>query len=210
MDGDIAPLKEIFQVCRNNNAALMVDEAHATGVLGKNGRGALELYELEGKVDIVMGTLSKSLCGVGGFIGGSKELIRILKHTARAFVFSAYMPPSVCASVLAALRLIDQEPERRTNLWRNAERMRGGLRDMGFRLTDSQSPIIPVIFPSEEITNLMTKGLRDAGIYVCPVIFPAVKKDLTRIRLTVMATHTEQDIDKALHAFKYVHSHLKK
>ena len=201
MDGDIAPLPEIFRLCKKYNAGLMVDEAHATGVFGNTGRGLLEHYGMEGKVDILMGTLSKSLSGTGGFIGGSRELIRILKHSARAFVFSAYLPPSICAAVMTCLKLIDEEPERRINLWRNTEKMRAGLQGLGFNTGNSQSPIIPIIFPTEEQTNVMTRELRTQGIYVSPVLYPGVKRNATRVRLTVMATHSDEDIEKALHVF---------
>jgi len=204
MDGDIAPLPEIYRLCKKHRAALMVDEAHATGVFGNRGRGLLEHFGLEGKPEIVMGTLSKSLSGIGGYICGSRELVQILKHTARAFVFSAYVPPCICAAVIACLKLIDEEPERRKRLWRNADHMRSGLENLGFNVGESQSPIIPVIFPTERETNLMTKGLREAGIYVSPAIYPAVKKNATRVRTTIMATHSDQDIEKALSAFKQV------
>ncbi|MBK6880741.1 MAG: pyridoxal phosphate-dependent aminotransferase family protein [Elusimicrobia bacterium] len=206
MDGDFAPLPEIYRTAKRHGAALMVDEAHATGVFGPNGKGLLEHFHMEGKPELVMGTLSKALSGVGGFIAGSKELIRILKHTARAFVFSAAIPPSVCAAILECLKLIEEEPERRKKLWANTKKMREGLRSLGFNTGESQSPIIPVIFPKEEHTIWMTRGLREAGIYVTPAVYPAVKKNATRVRTTIMATHSDSDIDKALETFKNVRS----
>lgn len=204
MDGDFAPLPEIYRVAKRHNAAMMVDEAHATGVFGENGRGLLEHFHMEGKPELVMGTLSKALSGVGGFIAGSKELIRILKHTARAFVFSAAIPPSVCAAILECLKIISEEPERRKKLWENTRKMREGLKALGFNTGESQTPIIPVIFPREEQTIWMTRGLREAGIYVTPAVYPAVKKNATRVRTTIMATHSDADIDTALSAFKKV------
>lgn len=201
MDGDIAPLPQIYRTSRSHGAALMVDEAHATGIYGKRGRGLIEYFQMEGKIEIVMGSLSKVLAGVGGFIAGSKELIRILKHTARAFVFSTAIPPSMCAAILECLKIIEEEPDRRDQLWKNASIFREGLKAEGFNVGLSASPIIPVIFPTEEQTNFMTRGLRAEGIYVTPAIYPAVKKNATRVRCTVMSSHTENDIAKALHAF---------
>ncbi|MBK8651614.1 MAG: aminotransferase class I/II-fold pyridoxal phosphate-dependent enzyme [Elusimicrobia bacterium] len=201
MDGDIAPLPQIYRTAKSHGAALMVDEAHATGIYGERGRGLIEHFQMEGKVEIVMGSLSKVLAGVGGFIAGSKELIRILKHTARAFVFSTAIPPSMCAAILECLKIIEEEPERRERLWENASIFREGLKAEGFNVGLSASPIIPVIFPTEEQTNFMTRGLRAEGIYVTPAIYPAVKKNATRVRCTVMSSHTEEDLTKALHAF---------
>ncbi len=204
MDGDYAPLPDIYRTAKRHGAALMVDEAHATGVFGRTGRGLLEHFHMEGKPELVMGTLSKALSGVGGFIAGSKELIRILKHTARAFVFSAAIPPSVCAAILECLKIIEEEPERRQKLWANTKKMREGLKSLGFNTGESQSPIIPVIFPKEEQTIWMTKGLREAGVYVTPAVYPAVKKNATRVRTTIMATHSDSDIEKALELFKKI------
>lgn len=201
MDGDIAPLPQIYRTSKSHGAALMVDEAHATGIYGKRGWGLIEHFQMEGKIEIVMGSLSKVLAGVGGFIAGSKELIRILKHTARAFVFSTAIPPSMCAAILECLKIIEEEPERRERLWKNALIFREGLKAEGFNVGLSASPIIPVIFPTEEQTNFMTRGLRAEGIYVTPAIYPAVKKNATRVRCTVMSSHTEEDLAKALHAF---------
>ena len=208
MDGDIAPLPEMFRLCKKYNAALMIDQAHATGVFGENGRGVLEHFGMDGKADIVVGTMSKSLAAIGGFIGGSKELINILRHSARQIFFSTNVSPSACASILAALEVMRDEPERRISLWRNTEHLRAGLQEMGFNTGTSASPIIPVIFPTEKETNLMAKALLAQDIYVTPIIYPAVKKDQTRIRLSVIATHTEEDIDKTLKAFKLAKSKI--
>src|SRR6185437_13267737 len=142
MDGDLAPLPEIFKLCKKYHAAMMIDDAHGTGVFGRTGRGALEYFDMESKPEIIMGTLSKALGGIGGFIGGSRELIRILKHSARAFVFSSYFPASICAGLLAGLKVIDEEPQWRAQLWRNAEHLRSGLKALGFTLSNSESPII--------------------------------------------------------------------
>ena len=202
MDGDLAPLPELLRICKKYDAALMLDQAHATGVFGENGRGALEHFHMDGKADIVVGTMSKSLAAIGGFIGGSKELINILRHSARQIFFSTNVSPSACASILAALHIIEMEPERRQTLWRNTEQLRTGLQQMGFNTGTTESPIIPVIFPTEEETNQMAKAILDQDIYVTPIIYPAVKKNQTRIRLSVIATHTQEDIDRTLTAFK--------
>ena len=203
MDGDLAPLPEMFRLCKKYNAALMLDQAHATGVFGETGAGLLEHFNMNGKADIVVGTLSKSLAAVGGFIGGSKELVNILRHSGRQIFFSTSISPSACASILAALRVMQEEPELRHALLRNAEHLRSGLQAMGFNTGTSQSPIIPVIFPIEDQTNNMAKALLAQDIYVTPIPYPAVKKNQTRIRITVIATHTPQDIERTLAAFKY-------
>jgi 8-amino-7-oxononanoate synthase len=202
MDGDIADLAGIHKLAKAHNAGIMIDEAHATGVLGPTGKGATELFGLEGKIDIVMGTLSKALGGIGGFIVGSRELIEFLKHNARSFVFSEAVPPMICASVLAALDVLENEPHWHKQLWRNTYRMREALKEMGYKLGESASPIIPVIIGNETKTYELTKRLGELGIFACPVAWPAVERTASRIRVCVMGTHTEADIDEAIAAFR--------
>jgi glycine C-acetyltransferase len=202
MDGDIARLPEIYKLARQHQALVMIDEAHSTGVLGARGRGTPEHFGMHGRVDIVMGTLSKGLGGVGGFAAGSKELIPFLKHTARGFVFSAALPPAVCASLIAAMDVIDSEPQWLGRLRENTDLMRKGLQQLGFNTGESQTPIIPVILGEDLLAYQFTRALHLLGIYVSPVAFPAVKKGSARIRVSVMATHSPADILRALEAFE--------
>jgi glycine C-acetyltransferase len=202
MDGDIAPLPDIYRLARKHEALVMIDEAHATGVLGKRGRGTPEHFGMHGRIDIVMGTLSKGLGGIGGFAAGSKELISFLKHNARGFVFSAALPPAVCAGLIAAMDVLETEPEWLIRLQENTQLMRKGLQQLGFDTGCSQTPIIPVILGDDLKAFQLTRALHLLGIYVSPVTFPAVKKGAARLRVSVMATHTPADILRALEAFE--------
>jgi glycine C-acetyltransferase len=201
MDGDIADLPEIYRLARKYKALVMIDEAHATGVLGPHGRGTPEHFGMHGRIDVVMGTLSKGLGGIGGFAAGPRELINYLKHTARGFVFSAALPPASCAALIAAMDVIDQEPQWLQRLKENADHMRAGLRNMGFDTGHSQTPIIPIMVGEDLFAYQLTRALHLLGIYVSPVTYPAVKKGTARIRVSVMATHTFADISRALEAF---------
>jgi glycine C-acetyltransferase len=202
MDGDLANLPEIYRLARKYQSLVMIDEAHATGVLGPRGRGTPEHFGLHGRIDIVLGTLSKGLGGVGGFAAGPKELINFLKHTARGFVFSAALPPAVCAGLIAAMDVIETEPEWLIRLRENTDLLRKGLQQLGFNTGDSRTPIIPVIVGEDLSAYQLTRALHLYGIYVSPVTYPAVKKGTARIRVSVMATHTPADILKALDAFE--------
>jgi 8-amino-7-oxononanoate synthase len=202
MEGDIARLPEIYQLAKEFQSLLLLDEAHGTGVLGATGRGTAEHFGLHGKIDVIAGTLSKALGGVGGFVSGSREMVDYLKHNARGFLFSAALPPSTCAGLIAAMEIIKKEPERLDRLRRNSERLRSGLQRQGWKTGLSQSPIIPVVLGHERKTYEMTLALYKQGIYASPVIYPAVKKAAARLRLSVMATHTDEDIDRTLDAFE--------
>ena len=202
MDGDLADLTGIYALSKKYHAVLMIDEAHATGVLGKTGRGAAEHFGLEGKIDIVMGTLSKALGGLGGFIVGRRELIAYLKHNARPFVFSVALPPMICAAMLAALEVIESEPQWRTRLLYNTSFMRKGLQALGFDTANSSTPIIPVIIGDELKTYRFAKLLERMGVFACPVAWPAVDCGSARLRVNVMATHSEADLSEALDVFK--------
>ena len=201
MEGDMAKLPAIHALAKKVGALLVLDEAHGTGVMGATGRGASEHFGLHGKIDVIAGTLSKALGGVGGFVAGPKMMIDYLKHNARGFVFSAAMPPSVCAGLLAALDVLESGPERITRLHANARQLRDGLQEQGWNTGLSQSPIIPVIVGDDRKTYEMSKALYAAGIYVSPITYPGVKKGTARLRLSVMATHTSEDISKVLGAF---------
>jgi len=202
MDGDAANLPEIVHLARQYEALVMVDDAHGTGVMGAHGRGTPEYFGLHGKIDIVMGTLSKGLGGIGGFAAGPRELIDYLKHTARGFVFSAALPPSTCAALLAAIQVIEEEPYWLVRLQENANLMRQGLAQMGYNVGSSVSAVIPVIVGEDLTAYQLARALHAQGIYVSPVAYPAVKKGTSRVRVSVMATHTIEDIMMALKAFE--------
>jgi glycine C-acetyltransferase len=202
MDGDIANLPAIHRLAGKYEAVLMIDDAHATGVLGQFGRGTAEHFNLHGKVDVVLGTLSKGLGGIGGFAAGPKNLISYLKHCARAFVFSAALPPAMCAGLIAAMQVIESEPQWLNRLRENSNLMRHGLQQLGFDTANSQTAIIPVMVGDDAAAYQLTRALHIKGIYVSPVTFPAVKKGTARLRVSMMATHTTEDIDQALDAFK--------
>lgn len=200
MDGDIAPLPELIAICRRFSARLMIDEAHATGVIGAHGRGTPEHWGVEGQVDIVAGTLSKALGGVGGFVASRREVIEYLRIFARAYMFSTALPPAVAAAVLAALDVIENEPELRERLWHNIRYLTRNLRSLGFNLGNAQTAIIPLIIGDDEKVNRMALRLHEMGIFVNPVFYPAVSRKLSRVRLSVMATHTQEDLDLTLEA----------
>jgi 8-amino-7-oxononanoate synthase len=202
MDGDIANLPKIYELVKKYNALLMVDDAHATGVIGKDGRGTAEHFNMLGKVDIETGTLSKSLGGVGGFVGASKEIITYLKHNARSFIFTTSIPASAVAAVLAALEIIKKEPQLRARLWENVRIMKEGLLELGYTLSKTETPIIPVILNDDSTTFKMAGLLNEAGIFANPVIYPAVSKKEPRIRISLMASHTSRDLEMTLSAFK--------
>jgi len=202
MDGDIANLPEIYALAKTYNAIIIIDEAHATGVMGAKGRGTPEHFHMHGKIDIVMGTLSKGLGGIGGFAAGPADVVDFLKHTARGFVFSAALPPAVCAGLIAAMDVIETEPGWLVRLHENANLMRNGLKQLGYDTAASCTPIIPVMVGEDLTAHQLTRALNALGIYVSAVTHPAVKRGTARVRVSVMATHTPEDILKALNAFE--------
>jgi 8-amino-7-oxononanoate synthase len=204
MEGDIAPLPEIVRHKKTYGARLFVDEAHSLGVFGENGRGVAEHFGVEDEVDLVMGTFSKSLATVGGFIVGSSEVIDFIKHNARAQIFTAAIPPSAVAAVEAALDIIETEPERREQLWDNTEYMRVELEGLGFETCGSQSPIISLLVGEDGPTLHMAKRLQEEGVFVNPVMTPAVPAGQSMIRTSYMATHTREQLDRALGALAKV------
>jgi len=203
-DGDIAPLPEIVEIAAEYDAKVMVDDAHATGVVGPMGKGTVSLFNLEGKVDIVMGTLSKALAGVGGFVASTKEVINYLRHYARSAFFSASIPPSIAASVLAAIEIMESEPERHENLHRNVDYMKRNLMDLGFNVIDTQSALISVIIGDDLLAKKMSKRIFEEGVYLSVFPYPAVPRGQERLRLSIMATHTREDLDTALEIFDKV------
>lgn len=204
MDGDIAPLYRIVELAKTYGAYVMVDEAHATGVIGETGRGTPQHHNIEGKVDIVAGTLSKALGGVGGFIAASSELIELLRFYSRPYIFSTAMTPQVTGSLLAALDIIEDEPEHRKKLWGNINYFKSHLTDMGFDLGKSETAIFPIIIGDDLKVREMCRRLHELDIYVNPVMYPAVPKRLSRIRMSLMSAHTREHLDKALEALEIV------
>jgi 8-amino-7-oxononanoate synthase len=203
MGGDIAPLREIVPLCKRHNVRLMVDDAHSMGVLGQ-GRGTAAHFGLTDEVDLIMGTFSKSFASLGGFVAGSAQVIDYVQHHARSLIFSASIPAHCVTPVLVALDIIENEPERVEMLWHVTERMRTGLNGLGFNTGQSQTPVIPVIIGDNIPTFMCWKALYDAGIYTNPVISPAVPQGMALLRTSYMATHTEEQIDRALSVFEQV------
>lgn len=201
MDGDLAPLPDIVSLAEKFNALVMVDDAHATGVLGKTGRGTVEHFGLAGRVHIQMGTLGKALGSFGAYAAGSKELIDVLINRSRSFIYSTALPPSVCAASLAAIDVLDQEPERREALWKNRNRFVEGLKALGISTGDSETPIVPVLIGDAEKTLTVSNKLLEYGIYAAAIRPPTVPDGAARIRTTVTAAHTENDIGSALEVF---------
>jgi len=202
MDGDVANLPEIYRLAKKYNAKIMADEAHSIGVIGKTGHGIEEYYGLKGAVDIHMGTLSKTIPSIGGYLAGDKDLISYLKHTSRAFIFSASLPPVAAAIAKASFEVIENEPERMLKLHKNGKQFREGLNSMGYSTMNSTTPLIPVLIGEEEDTLKLCKLVHDEGIFICPILFPAIPKGTNRLRAHVLATHTSEDIDKALDIFE--------
>jgi len=202
MDGDVSNLPEISHLAKKYKAKLMVDEAHSIGVLGKTGHGIEEHFGLKGAVDIHMGTLSKTIPSIGGYLAGNKDLISYLKHNSRPFIFSASLPPVAAATAVACFEVIESEPERIVNLQKNIKQFRDGLNSMGYDTMGSTTSIVPILVGEEEDTLKLCQMVNDEGIFICPILFPAIPKDTNRLRAHVLTTHTSQDIDKALDIFK--------
>jgi 8-amino-7-oxononanoate synthase len=204
MEGDIAPLPEYVAICDDYDMALMVDDAHGVGVLGKHGRGTAEHFGLEDEVEIIMGTFSKSLATVGGFVVGEPDVIKFVKHRARSLMFTAAPPPASVAAVLAALDIIESEPERRARLWENTRFMLTALRAIGFDCGHSSTPVIPIVAGPDIVAFKMAKRLEDEGVFVNAVVSPASPVGRALIRTSYMATHTRAHLTRALEAFHKV------
>ena len=198
MGGDLAPLPEIVALCKRYGARLMVDDAHGLGVMGPGGRGTAAHFGLTEQVDLIMGTFSKSFASLGGFIAGDEEVIHYIQHHARSLIFSASMPPSNIAAALAALDVIENEPEHIQRLWDNAEYVRARLIAMGFNTGPSTTPIIPIIIGDDMTTFFTWKMLFEAGVYTNAVVSPAVPPGTSRLRTSYMATHTREQLDRVL------------
>jgi 8-amino-7-oxononanoate synthase len=201
MEGDIADVPGLLDLAQRYGAVLAVDDAHSVGVLGPNGDGTAAHFGLANEVDIVVGTFSKSLASIGGFVGATESVIHYLKHHSRPLIFTASLPPSNTAGVLAALDVMIAEPERREMLWNNTRRFQQGCRSLGFDIGPTETPIVPVLIGTLQNTFAFWRALFDAGVFTNPVVPPAVPPDQCRLRASLMATHTAEQIDFALEIF---------
>jgi len=204
MEGDIVKLPELVKIAEEFGAGVMVDDAHAVGVLGPGGRGTAEHFGLEDDVDIIMGTFSKSFASLGGYIAASAEIVNYVKHIARELIFSASMPPAAVAAVRAALEIIKIEPERREMLWKNTRKMHEGFKQLGFEIGDTETPVIPIYIGEDNNCFIVWKALSEAGIFANPIISPAVPPGCALIRTSYTATHTDTELDKVLDTFEKV------
>ena len=198
MEGDVAQVDQMVAICDRYNATLMVDEAHGLGVFGREGRGTCDHFVMLPNVELIMGTFSKSLASVGGFIAADKDTINWMKHSVRPYIFTASITPASTASVLEALRIMRSEPERNTALWENQRYALKAFKDLGFEVGNTQTPIIPLFIRDNIKTFTITHHLLEDGVFVTPVIAPAVPSDETLIRVALMATHTHEQIDTAV------------
>jgi 8-amino-7-oxononanoate synthase len=204
MEGDIVDLREVVRIARNHNARVMVDDAHGIGVLGKTGRGTAEHFDMENDIDLIMGTYSKSLASIGGFIAGDEEVVNYIKHFGRALIFSASPPPASVAAVSAAIDIIENEPERREMLWKNTRKMMRGFKDLGFETGPSETPIIPIIVGEDEVAFRAVIMLQEEGVFANVAVSPAVPPGKALLRTSYMATHTEEHLERVIEAFRKV------
>jgi len=204
MDGDLGALPELCDLAEEFGCIMMVDDAHASGVFGKNGRGTIDHFGLHGRVDIQVGTLSKAIGALGGYVAGNRNLIEFLHHRGRPFLFSTSHPPSVAASCLAAIEVLLEEPQLIDALWNNTKFFKAGLRELGFNTGTSQSPITPVIAGEASLAMKLSDRLFEEGVFAQGIGFPTVARDKARVRTIVTATHTRADLQFALDAFAKV------
>jgi glycine C-acetyltransferase len=204
MDGDIAPLPGLVEIAEKHSAIMMIDDAHASGVLGNGGAGTVDHFGLQGRVDIQVGTLSKAIGVLGGFIAGPPHLIEWLQNRGRPFLFSTSAPPAVVAACIAALDVMGDEPDRLLRLWSNTALFKEGLHSLGFDTGDSETPITPVITGDEEKTQMFARRLFEEGVFCPAIVFPTVGRGRARVRAIVTADHTEVDLREATAAFERV------
>ena len=204
MEGDIVDLPRLVDIAERHGADILIDDAHAIGVLGPTGAGTAEHFGLQDRVGLVTATFSKSLASIGGVVGASESVIHYLKHHARSLIFSASMPPASVATVLAALDVLQDEPERREALWHNTRLMQAALTDLGYDTAGSTTPIIPVVIGGIDETLAFWKALFEEGVYTNPVLPPAVPENSCRLRISMMATHTEEHVARVRDAFAVV------
>jgi len=204
MDGDIAPLDRIAELAEEYDSMVMVDDAHGDGVLGKDGRGIIDHFGLEGRVDIDMGTLSKAFGSLGGYIAGRKDLRDYLINTARSFIFTTAHPPSVAAATMEAIRMIQDEPQHLRQLWEKTGYFKKAMADLGYDIGHSQTPITPVMAGESKNAMELSRQLFEEGLFAKPIVFPLVAKDKARVRIIVTAQHTQADLDEAIAIFERV------
>jgi glycine C-acetyltransferase len=204
MDGDIGPLPGLVEAAEKHGAIMMVDDAHSSGVLGRVGRGTIDHFGLHGRVHVQVGTLSKAIGVLGGYVCGNRDLIEFLYHRARPFLFSTSHPPAVAAACLAAFDVLEQEPERIQNLWNNTKYFKQGLSGAGFNTGISETPITPVIVGEAALAHQLSRELFEEGVLATGIGFPTVAKGKARVRTIVSATHTREELDRALEAFRKV------
>ena len=198
MDGDIGPLPALVEAAERHGAIMMIDDAHSSGVLGRNGRGTVDHFQLHGRVNIQVGTLSKAIGVLGGYVCGSRDLIDFLYHRARPFLFSTSHPPSVAASCLAAFDILENEPERIEKLWENTRHFKSGLASAGFNTGASETPITPIMVGEAKTAHAFSKALFENGLFATGIGFPTVPEGRARVRTIVTATHTKEMLDRAL------------
>ena len=201
MSGDIADLPPMIEAAKEYDAVMYVDEAHSLGVVGPQGRGVVHHFGVNDDVDIVMGTFSKSFGSMGGFVAGSAEMIEFLKHKARCFIFTASLAPAVVGGVLKALEIMQAEPERIDQLWKNTRKMHEGFKSIGFKIGTTQTPIVPILIGSEAKAFAFAQRLYEEGVFATPAIYPAVRYGEAIVRTSFMSSHTDEDLDKVLDIF---------
>lgn len=208
MEGDVAELPELVRIARKHGTALAVDDAHSLGVMGPNGDGTAAHFGMVDEVDLIAGTFSKSLASIGGFVAGSENVVHYLRHHSRPLIFTASLPPANTAGVLAALEVMQREPERRTQLWANTRRLHEGFRSLGYDIGETETPIVPVLIGPLDKTFMFWRKLFDAGVFTNPVAPPAVPPSQCRLRTSLMATHSFEQIDFCLEQFARIGKEL--
>ena len=204
MEGDLANLPEIIRLKKKYNASVMVDEAHGLGVFGRQGRGVCDHFGVTDDVDLIMGTFSKSLASIGGFVAGDKDTLNYIRHTCRTYIFSASNTPAATAAAMEALHIIQNEPERIERLWKVTNYALKRFKEEGFEIGDTESPIIPLYVRNVDKTFLVTKLAFDAGVFINPVIPPACAPQDTLVRFALMATHTKEQVERGVVALKKI------
>jgi len=204
MEGHIAPLKEIVELAEKYHAAVMVDEAHSIGVLGPKGEGAVKHFGLSDKVDLIMGTFSKTLGSIGGFIAGEEDVMEYIQHVSRTMIFSASLPGPAAAAALAAVRVMQEEPEHLDRLWHNTRKMKSALDEMGWDTYGSETPVIPIVVGDDIVAFKMTMRLQEEGVFVNPVVSPGVPPGGALLRISLTSGHNDEQVERAIEKIRIV------